>query len=361
MVRGLNILADAVKITLGPRGRNVVLDRSWGSPTVTKDGVSVAKEIELKDKFENMGAQMVKEVASKTSDVAGDGTTTATVLAQAIVREGMKYVASGMNPMDLKRGIDQAVRHGGRGAEEHLAPLRLLQGSRADRLDLRQPRHRGRQDHRRRDGEGRQGRRDHRRGRQVAAQRARAGRGHAVRPRLPLALLHQQPREAERAARGRLCPAVRQENQLDPRHAAAAGAGRQGGQAAADHRRGSRGRGARHAGGEQPARHPQDPCGQGAGIRRPQKGDARRYRGAHRRDGDLRRARPAARERPRSRTSAASRRSRAPRKTPPSSTAPATRSRSRAASSRSACRSKRRPATTTRKSCRSAWRSSPAA
>ncbi len=109
LVHGLNILADAVKITLGPRGRNVVLERSWGAPTITKDGVSVAKEIELKDKFENMGAQMVKEVASKTSDVAGDGTTTATVLAQAIVREGMKYVASGMNPMDLKRGIDRAV------------------------------------------------------------------------------------------------------------------------------------------------------------------------------------------------------------------------------------------------------------
>jgi chaperonin GroEL len=109
MVHGVNILADAVKITLGPRGRNVVLERSWGAPTITKDGVSVAKEIELKDRFENMGAQMVKEVASKTSDVAGDGTTTATVLAQAIVREGMKYVASGMNPMDLKRGIDQAV------------------------------------------------------------------------------------------------------------------------------------------------------------------------------------------------------------------------------------------------------------
>jgi len=109
MVHGLDILADAVKITLGPRGRNVVLERAYGSPTVTKDGVSVAKEIELKDKFENMGAQMVKEVASETSDVAGDGTTTATVLAQAIVREGMKYVASGMNPMDLKRGIDLAV------------------------------------------------------------------------------------------------------------------------------------------------------------------------------------------------------------------------------------------------------------
>ena len=109
MVQGINTLADAVKVTLGPKGRNVVLERSFGGPTVTKDGVSVAKEIELKDKFENMGAQMVKEVASKTSDNAGDGTTTATVLAQAIVDEGMKYVASGMNPMDLKRGIDKAV------------------------------------------------------------------------------------------------------------------------------------------------------------------------------------------------------------------------------------------------------------
>src|SRR6266852_3302889 len=109
MFKGVNILANAVKVTLGPKGRNAVLERSFGAPTVTKDGVSVAKEIELKDKFENMGAQMVKEVASKTSDVAGDGTTTATVLAQSIVREGMKFVASGMNPMDLKRGIDKAV------------------------------------------------------------------------------------------------------------------------------------------------------------------------------------------------------------------------------------------------------------
>ena len=109
MVEGVNILANAVKVTLGPKGRNVVLERSFGAPTVTKDGVSVAKEIELKDKLQNMGAKMVKEVASKTSDIAGDGTTTATVLAQAIVREGMKYVAAGMNPMDLKRGIDKAV------------------------------------------------------------------------------------------------------------------------------------------------------------------------------------------------------------------------------------------------------------
>ena len=109
ILRGVDILADAVKVTLGPKGRNVVIDKSFGAPRITKDGVSVAKEIELKDKFENMGAQMVKEVASKTNDIAGDGTTTATVLAQAIVREGMKSVAAGMNPMDLKRGIDLAV------------------------------------------------------------------------------------------------------------------------------------------------------------------------------------------------------------------------------------------------------------
>lgn len=110
MLRGVDILADAVKVTLGPKGRNVVLEKSFGAPRVTKDGVSVAKEIELKDKFENMGAQMVKEVASKTADIAGDGTTTATVLAQSIVREGAKSVAAGMNPMDLKRGIDLAVQ-----------------------------------------------------------------------------------------------------------------------------------------------------------------------------------------------------------------------------------------------------------
>src|SRR5690349_21926585 len=109
MLRGVDLLADAVKVTLGPKGRNVVLDKSFGAPRITKDGVTVAKEIELSDKFENMGAQMVREVASKTSTEAGDGTTTATVLAQAIVREGVKAVAAGMNPMDLKRGIDLAV------------------------------------------------------------------------------------------------------------------------------------------------------------------------------------------------------------------------------------------------------------
>src|SRR6185437_6823819 len=109
MLRGVDILANAVKVTLGPKGRNVVLDKSFGAPRITKDGVTVAKEIELADKFENMGAQMIREVASKTSDQAGDGTTTATVLAQAIVREGVKAVAAGLNPMDLKRGIESAV------------------------------------------------------------------------------------------------------------------------------------------------------------------------------------------------------------------------------------------------------------
>jgi len=122
MMRGVNILANAVKVTLGPKGRNVVLDKSFGAPTVTKDGVSVAKEIELENKFENMGAQMVKEVASKTSDVAGDGTTTATVLAQCMLKEGLKAVSAGMNPMDLKRGIDKAVAEAVKALQEQSTP-----------------------------------------------------------------------------------------------------------------------------------------------------------------------------------------------------------------------------------------------
>ena len=140
MLRGVNILANAVKVTLGPKGRNAVLEKSFGAPTVTKDGVSVAKEIELKDKFENMGAQMVKEVASNTSDEAGDGTTTATVLAQAIVREGLKAVAAGANPMDIKRGIDKAVIDGHRRAEEALQAVQGPEGDRPGRHDLGQQR-----------------------------------------------------------------------------------------------------------------------------------------------------------------------------------------------------------------------------
>ena len=161
MFRGVNILANAVKATLGPKGRNAVLDKSFGAPTITKDGVSVAKEIELKDKFENMGAQMVKEVASNTSDEAGDGTTTATVLAQAIIREGLKAVASGRNPMDIKRGIDKAVIAAVEEIKQAVQALQGQQGDRAGRHDLRQFRRVDRQDHCRSDGKGRQRRRDH--------------------------------------------------------------------------------------------------------------------------------------------------------------------------------------------------------
>src|SRR4249919_640411 len=131
ILRGINQLADAVKITLGPKGRNVVIDKKFGSPTITKDGVTVAKEIELKDKYENMGAQMLKEVASKTSDVAGDGTTTATVLAQAIVREGLKNVTAGANPMGLKRGIDKAV-------EAVIEELKKMSKSTKDKKEIAQ-------------------------------------------------------------------------------------------------------------------------------------------------------------------------------------------------------------------------------
>ena len=132
--RGVDQLAEAVKVTLGPKGRNVVIDKKFGAPTVTKDGVTVAKEIELSDPLENMGAQMVKEVATKTSDIAGDGTTTATVLAQAIFREGLKNVTAGANPMALKRGIDQRGGRGRRGAQAHQRPDGRQEGDRAGRL-----------------------------------------------------------------------------------------------------------------------------------------------------------------------------------------------------------------------------------
>ena len=195
ILRGVDILADAVKVTLGPKGRNVVIDKSFGAPRITKDGVTVAKEIELKDKFENMGAQMLREVASKTNDIAGDGTTTATVLAQAIVREGMKSVAAGMNPMDLKRGIDLAVTKVVEDLKARSKPVSGTKRNRPGRHHLGQWRQRRRREDRRSDGEGRQGRRDHRRGSQGPRVRARRRRRHAVRPRLSVALLHHQPGE----------------------------------------------------------------------------------------------------------------------------------------------------------------------
>ena len=171
LTEGVNILANAVKVTLGPKGRNVVLERSFGAPVVTKDGVSVAKEIELADKLQNIGAQLVKEVASRTSDAAGDGTTTATVLAQAIVREGQKYVAAGQ-PARPEARHRQGRRGGRRRAEEDQPPDHHEQGDRAGRDDLRERRGIDRPAHRGSDRPRRQGRRDHRRGRQVARGRA---------------------------------------------------------------------------------------------------------------------------------------------------------------------------------------------
>jgi chaperonin GroEL len=174
LLRGVNQLADAVKVTLGPKGRNVVIDRKFGSPTITKDGVTVAKEIDLKNEVENLGARLVREVASKTSDIAGDGTTTATVLAQAIMREGAKNVAAGANPMGLKRGIDLAV-------EAMTTALKgLAKPVSGDAIAQR-------------DGQGRQGRRHHRRRGQDARDQPRRGRRDAVRSRLPVALLRHRP------------------------------------------------------------------------------------------------------------------------------------------------------------------------
>jgi chaperonin GroEL len=193
MVEGVNILANAVKVTLGPKGRNVVLERSFGAPTVTKDGVSVAKEIELKDKLQNMGAQMVKEVASKTSDLAGDGTTTATVLAQSIVREGMKYVAAGMNPMDLKRGIDKAVTALVEELKKASKPTTTSKEiGQVGSISANSDASIGEIIAKAMDKVGKEGVITVEDGKS-AGQRTRHRRRHAVRPRLPVAVLHQQP------------------------------------------------------------------------------------------------------------------------------------------------------------------------
>ncbi len=184
MLRGVDILADAVKVTLGPKGRNVVIEKSFGAPRITKDGVTVAKEIELEDRFENMGAQMVREVASKTNDLAGDGTTTATVLAQSIVREGAESVAAGMNPMDLKRGIDLAVTAAIKDLDARARTINTSDEVAQVGTHLRQRRQGSRRDDRRGDAEGRQRGCHHRRRGQVARDRARGRRRHAVRPRL---------------------------------------------------------------------------------------------------------------------------------------------------------------------------------
>ncbi len=192
IMKGVDILADAVKVTLGPKGRNVVLDKSFGAPRITKDGVSVAKEIELKDKFENMGAQMLREVASKTNDAAGDGTTTATVLAQAIVREGMKSVAAGMNPMDLKRGIDLAVI---KVVEDLKSRSKAISGSKeiaqVGTISANGDKEIGEKLAEAMDKVGHEGA-DHRGRSQGPRVRDRRRGRHAVRPRLSVAILHHQ-------------------------------------------------------------------------------------------------------------------------------------------------------------------------
>ncbi len=216
IVAGVNILADAVKVTLGPKGRNVVLDRSFGAPTVTKDGVSVAKEIELKDKFENMGAQMLKEVASKTSDVAGDGTTTATVLAQSIVQEGMKYVAAGMNPMDLKRGIDKAVAATTEALKGLSKPCTTSKEiAQVGAISANADEDIGEIIAKAMDKVGKEGVITVEDGKSLDNE-LDSGRGHAVRPRLSIAVLHQQPRQADLGARKPVCAAARQEDLQHP-------------------------------------------------------------------------------------------------------------------------------------------------
>ena len=299
MLRGVDILANAVKVTLGPKGRNVVLDKSFGAPRITKDGVTVAKEIELADKFENMGAQMVREVASKTNDIAGDGTTTATVLAQAIVREGAKSVAAGMNPMDLKRGIDMAVE----------AVVEDLKASarRRSRPPTRSPRSArspptatteiGEMIAEAMEKVGNEG--------VITVEEAKSleteldvvegmqfDRGYLS------PVLHHQRREDDRRARDDPYILIHEKKlsslqALLPLLEAVV----QSRQAAADHRRGRRGRGAGHAGRQQAARRPEGRGRQGAGLRRSPQGDARGHRDPDRRPGDQRGSRHQARER----------------------------------------------------------------
>ena len=247
----------------------------------------MAEEIELTDPYENMGAQLVKEAASKTSDAAGDGTTTATVLAEAIFKEGLKALAAGADPMALKRGIDKAVEavveHVKAQAEEGLGQ----EGDHRGRRDRRQQRPRDRREAGRRLREGRHRRRDHRRGRQGLRDDRRRRRGHAVRPRLPQSPLRHRPGPDGSRPRRRLHPDLRGEDQLADQADPAAREDRQGQQAAPDHRRGHRGRGAGDPGRQQAPRHPQGRRRQGPGLRRPPQGHARRHRRPDRRQGDL--------------------------------------------------------------------------
>ena len=273
ILAGVNKLADTVRVTLGPKGRNVVLEKKFGGPNVTKDGVTVAKEIELKDKLENLGAQMVREVASKTSDVAGDGTTTATILAQAIYRDGLKSVAAGANPMAIKRGIEKAtvslsdkLRAMAKPVEgdavAQVAAISANNDAAIGEIIAEAMQKVG------------QGRRDHRRRGQDDRHRARGGRGDAVRPGLCLAVLRHRPGLHGVRAGERADPDSREEDQQHEGPAARAGGCLAPEPPAAHHLRRDRGGGAGDAGGEQAAGHAQRGRGQGPGLRRPPQGHA---------------------------------------------------------------------------------------
>ena len=296
ILRGVNQLADAVKITLGPKGRNVVIDKKFGSPTITKDGVTVAKEIELKDALENMGAQMVREVASKTSDVAGDGTTTATVLAQAIFREGVKTVAAGANPMALKRGIDKAVE---RAVEEIKRLSKPVKGDMIAQVGTVSA-----------NG-------DQTIGNIIAEAMNKVGKDGVITVEESKTMetslevvegmqfdrgyltpyFVTDPERMEATLENPLILIQRKEDQFDEGSAAVARAGCQDGQTDADHRRRCRRRSAGDAGRQQAARHAEHRCRQGSRLRRSSQGNARRHRDPDRRQGHQRRSRHQARER----------------------------------------------------------------
>ena len=361
MLRGVDILNNAVKVTLGPKGRNVILDKSYGAPRITKDGVTVAKEIELSDKFENMGAQMVREVASKTNDLAGDGTTTATVLAASIMKEGLKLVAAGMNPMDLKRGIDIAVNAVVKDIEKRAKKVQSSEeiaqiGTIAANGDKTI-------------------------GKMISDAMKKVGNEGVITVEEAKSLETElDVVEGMQFDRGYLSPyfvtnaekmiaeledpyILIHEKKLSvaPADAARARGGGAGRQAAAHHRRGHRGRGAGDAGGQQAARRLEGRGGQGAGLRRSPQGDARGYRHPHRWHDDRRGPRHQARERDAADARQGEARPHREGEHHHHRRRAARNPTSRAGSPRSRRRSRTPPPTTTRRSCRSGWPSSPAA